>query len=44
MGTLKTVKVTDSKGNTVVVNEEDAGKYRQAPAPKETTTKKPQKR
>ncbi len=31
MGTVKTVEVTDSKGNKIVVNEEDAGNYKKAP-------------
>lgn len=28
MATVKTVEVTDSKGNKIVVNEEDAGNYK----------------
>ncbi len=36
MGTVKTVQVIDSKGNKMVVNEEDAGQYRKAPATRVT--------
>jgi hypothetical protein len=44
MGILKTVQVVDSKGNKIVVNEDDAGQYRQASEPKETSMTKPKKR
>tara|TARA_R110000824_G_scaffold77787_2_gene196630 strand:- start:3478 stop:3606 length:129 start_codon:yes stop_codon:yes gene_type:complete len=36
MGTVKTVQVVDSKGNKIVVNEEDAGQYKKAPASRVT--------
>ena len=41
MGTVKTVQVVDSKGNKIVVNEEDAGMYKKAPPAK--LTPKPKK-
>jgi hypothetical protein len=34
MGTVETVEVTDSKGNKIIVNKEDAGNYKKAPASK----------
>jgi hypothetical protein len=40
MGTVKTVQVVDSKGNRIVVNEEDAGKYQKAPAARVTPKSK----
>ena len=41
MGTVNTVQVVDSKGNKIVVNEEDAGLYQKASAPKATAASKP---
>ena len=43
MGTVKTVQVVDSKGNKLVVNEEDASNYKQASTPKATPAAKPKK-
>ena len=39
MGTVKTVQVVDAKGNVIVVNEEDAGKYKAAPSHTRATSK-----
>jgi hypothetical protein len=42
MGTVKTVQVVDSKGNKLVVNEEDAGKYKKA-SPSRAVPKPPRR-
>jgi len=42
MGIVKTVTVVDSRGNKVVVNEEDAGQYKKAEP--QRATPKPGKR